>query len=140
MWHTLNTIETLDSGEWRTETQVPVESSWFCGHFPGDPILPGIAQLGMAFEAATRALGEAIRVTGFSRIKFKKIIRPGDCLDIVILPKKDLPGLYAFRIAVGGDIACSGTMTLEKCNDPVRSGGITSEQGVGYNDQKQQHR
>jgi 3-hydroxyacyl-[acyl-carrier-protein] dehydratase len=124
MWHTLNTVETLDSGEWRAETQVPAESSWFSGHFPGDPILPGIAQLGMAFEAACRALGGRYRVTGFSRIKFKKMIRPGDILNIFIKPKRDLPGQYAFRITAGDDIACSGTMTLEKSNNPAQCGGV----------------
>ena len=124
MWHTLNTVETLDSGEWRAETQVPADSPWFSGHFPGDPILPGIAQLGMAFEAACRALGGRYRVTGFNRIKFKKMIRPGDVLNIFIMPKRDLPGQYAFRITAGDDIACSGAMTLEKCNNPARSGGV----------------
>jgi 3-hydroxymyristoyl/3-hydroxydecanoyl-(acyl carrier protein) dehydratase len=98
---------------------VPVESSWFSGHFPGDPILPGIAQLGMAFEAVSRVLGEGFKVAGFSRIKFKKMIRPGDCLKITIQPKKDLPGQYAFRITDGDDIACSGSMTLEKRSDPI---------------------
>ena len=119
MWHDLNTVETLETGEWYTEVQLPPESSWFPGHFPGDPILPGIAQLGMVYEAACQALNERFRVVGFSRIKFKKMIRPGDCLKITVLPKKNLPGLYAFRIVVGDDIACSGTMALEKRNDPV---------------------
>jgi 3-hydroxyacyl-[acyl-carrier-protein] dehydratase len=124
MWHATNAVETLQTGEWYTEVRLPPESSWFPGHFPGDPILPGIAQLGMAYEAVCRALGERFRVSGFSRIKFKKIVRPGDCLKITVLPKKDLPGQYAFRIAAGDDIACSGTMTLEKRNDPVRPGGV----------------
>lgn len=124
MWHSLNMVEPLDSGEWRAEARVPEDSSWFSGHFPGDPILPGIAQLGMAFEAASLALGAGVRATEFNRVKFKKIIRPGDCLEIIIQAKKDLPGLHAFRITAGGDVACSGTMTLEKCNDPVQSGGV----------------
>lgn len=119
MWHALGTIEMLPTGEWYTEVQVPAESSWFSGHFPGDPILPGIAQLGMVHEAACKALGGGFRVAGFSRIKFKKIIRPGDCLKMTVLPKKDLPGLYAFRIVTGDDIACSGAMALERRNDPV---------------------
>ena len=124
MWHAIDTVKTLDTGEWYTEVQVPTESSWFSGHFPGDPILPGIAQLGMACEAALKALGEGFRVAGFSRIKFKKIIRPGDCLKISVLPKKELPGLYAFRIVVGDDIACNGTMALEKRNDSLYPGGV----------------
>jgi 3-hydroxymyristoyl/3-hydroxydecanoyl-(acyl carrier protein) dehydratase len=124
MWHSIDTVETLQTGEWCTEVQLPPESSWFPGHFPGDPILPGIAQLGMAYEAVCRALGERFRVAGFSRVKFKKIIRPGDCLKINVLQRKDLPGQYAFRIVAGDDVACSGTMALEKRNDPAGLGGV----------------
>jgi 3-hydroxymyristoyl/3-hydroxydecanoyl-(acyl carrier protein) dehydratase len=121
MWHSLDIVETLDSGEWRAEARVPKDSSWFVGHFPGDPILPGIAQMGMAFETVSRVLGEGIRVSRFNRIKFKKIIRPGDCLEIVIQAKKDVPGLYAFQIMTGGEIACSGTMAIEQCHNHGQS-------------------
>jgi 3-hydroxymyristoyl/3-hydroxydecanoyl-(acyl carrier protein) dehydratase len=124
MWHTLDTVRKLDTGEWCTDVQVPAESSWFSGHFPGDPILPAIAQLGMTFEAACQAMGEGFRVAGFSRIKFKKIVRPGDCLKISVLPKRDLPGQYAFRISVGDDIACTGTIALERRSDPVDPGRV----------------
>ncbi len=117
-------LKRIETGEWYTEVHLPPESSWFPGHFPGDPILPGIAQLGMVYEAACKALDERFRVVGFSRIKFKKMIRPGDCLKITVLPQKNRPGLYAFRITAGDDIACTGTMTLEKRNDPVNPGGV----------------
>jgi len=124
MWHDLKTVETLDTGDWYTEVPLPLESSWFPGHFPGDPILPGIAQLAMVYEAACRGLGERFRVVGFSRVKFKKIIRPGDCLKITVLSKKNLPGLYAFRIVDGDDLACTGTLALETRNDPADAGGV----------------
>jgi 3-hydroxymyristoyl/3-hydroxydecanoyl-(acyl carrier protein) dehydratase len=124
MWHTIDRVETLATGEWCAEVQVPSESSWFSGHFPGDPILPGIAQLGLACDTALKALGEHFRVRGFSRIKFRKIIRPGDRLKICVRPKTELSDLYAFRIMVGDDLACSGAMMLEKRGDPVFSGGI----------------
>jgi 3-hydroxyacyl-[acyl-carrier-protein] dehydratase len=114
MWHAIETIETIDTGGWCAEVQVPAESAWFSGHFPGDPILPGIAQLGMACEVLRRGAGEGFRLAGFSRIKFKKIIRPGDCLKISVMPKKDFPDAYTFRIVVGADIACSGAMALAR--------------------------
>lgn len=111
-WHAIGPLETLAPGEWRAAVQVPAESDWFAGHFPGDPILPGIAQLGMVREIAGRALGDHARLSGFSRIKFKKIIRPGDGLTITLTCRTDLPGMVAFRIESGADIACSGTLTL----------------------------
>ncbi len=116
MWHLLGQIEISDAGEIRTEVQVPAESLWFSGHFPGEPILPGIAQLGIVFDAVRRAKGGNFGITGFSRVKFKKIIRPGDRMQIAIVPGKDKEGSYAFRILTGEDLACSGTMRLEQRN------------------------
>jgi 3-hydroxyacyl-[acyl-carrier-protein] dehydratase len=132
MWHVLGSIETSETGEWVTEVQVPPESLWFSGHFPGDPVLPAIAQLGMVFDAVCKGSGFPFRIAGFSRVKFKKIIRPGDCLKITIRSKKDQEGVVAFRILIGDDIACTGSMTLEKRNDPLspREGIKSIEQGA----------
>jgi 3-hydroxyacyl-[acyl-carrier-protein] dehydratase len=117
MWHELGGIETSKTGEWFTEVQVPPESLWFSGHFPGYPVLPAIAQLGMVLEAVCKASGVRFRIAGISRVKFRKMIRPGECLKITILPRKDQEGVYTFRILTGDDIACSGAMALEKRND-----------------------
>jgi 3-hydroxyacyl-[acyl-carrier-protein] dehydratase len=119
MWHVLGSIETSETGEWVTEVRVAPESLWFSGHFPGDPVLPAIAQLGMVFDAVCKESGLPFRVTGFSRVKFKRIIRPGECLKILVLPKKDQEDVYAFRILVGDDVACTGSMALQKHDDPL---------------------
>jgi 3-hydroxymyristoyl/3-hydroxydecanoyl-(acyl carrier protein) dehydratase len=66
-----------------------------------------------------KALGCQISISGFSRIKFKKMIRPGDCLKVIITPKDDRQGVYVFRIVAGDDLACSGNMTLGKRNDTL---------------------
>jgi 3-hydroxyacyl-[acyl-carrier-protein] dehydratase len=122
-WHAVGPVEARATGEWCTEVRVPEESAWFAGHFPGDPILPGIAQLGMVHEMAGRALGERFRLSGLSRIKFKKILRPGDRLRITLTPRAGLPGMLAFRIDSGEDIACSGTLSFES-TDPVAPDGV----------------
>ena len=116
-WHVLGRVETSDTGEMRTEVRIAPESLWFSGHFPEEPILPGIAQLGIAYDTVCKALGCHISITGFSRVKFKKIIRPGDCLKVIITPKEDGEAVYVFRIIAGDELACSGTMTLGRRND-----------------------
>jgi 3-hydroxymyristoyl/3-hydroxydecanoyl-(acyl carrier protein) dehydratase len=116
-WYVLDRVETSDTGEMHTELRIPPESLWFSGHFPGEPILPGIAQLGIAYDAVCKALGCRINISGFSRVKFKKIIRPGDSLKVIITPKEDRQGVYLFRIVAGDDLACSGSMTLGKRTD-----------------------
>jgi len=113
-WHVLGRLEISDTGEMHTDVRIPPESLWFSGHFPGEPVLPGIAQLGIAYDAVCQALGGQISITGFSRVKFKKMVRPLDCLKVIITPKEDREGVYVFRIVAGDDLACSGTMTLGK--------------------------
>ncbi len=83
-WHVLGRVETSDTGEMHTDVQIPPESLWFSGHFPGEPVLPGIAQLGIAYDAVCQALGGQISITGFSRVKFKKMVRPLDCLKVFV--------------------------------------------------------
>ena len=94
------------------------QSSWFSGHFPDNPILPGIAQLKMVADliAASRASGnEAVHLTGLSRIKFRKIVRPGELLDIhaTFVQIKEQ---YVFRITSGTDEVCSGVILFAKKN------------------------
>jgi len=92
-------------------TRVRVDGNWSCfsGHFPGDPVLPGIAQLDMVAECISAARDGQVSVTGLSRVKFRKIVRPGELLDIHITysSKKDH---YAFRITSADEDVCSGNM------------------------------
>lgn len=89
------------------------DSPWFSGHFPDDPILPGIAQLEMVADLIAASSENNLRMTGLSRIKFRKIVRPGELLDIHAAPgnKKDQ---YAFRITSSNEEVCSGTMLFGK--------------------------
>jgi len=63
--------------------RIPVDLLAFQGHFPGDPVLPGIAQLlNLALDrthALWPELGQPRRVT---RLKFRQKIGPGDLLEV----------------------------------------------------------
>ena len=56
----------------------------FAGHFPGNPILPGVVQIDWAIEAAGDAFTStsAAAFRGMSRIKFKTPVRPGTWLQL----------------------------------------------------------
>jgi len=88
-------------------------SPLFNGHFPGDPVLPGIGQIYMVTELVSVALGEREPLLGVSRVKFRKIIRPGDLLDISVV-RSNKQGRYAFRITAGEDEICSGMIRFQQ--------------------------
>ena len=50
---------------------------YFEGHFPGWPILPGVAQVQMVFTEAARYLKTPLSVSCVSNLKFMSLIRPG---------------------------------------------------------------
>ncbi len=54
-----------------------------------------------------------VQMTGLSRIKFRKIVRPGEILDIhaTFVQIKEQ---YVFRITSGNDEVCSGVMLFAK--------------------------
>lgn len=100
-----------EAAELTREVSVPAESIWFQGHFPGDPLLPGIAQLHLVMETIRGALKTDIRLVGLKRVRFKRVIRPREAIAIAVGPVQDKPGLYRFQLTVEGETACSGLMT-----------------------------
>jgi 3-hydroxymyristoyl/3-hydroxydecanoyl-(acyl carrier protein) dehydratase len=100
-----------EDGTLSAEVYVPAGASWFDGHFPGWPVLPGIAQLGMVYELVRHALDGPVRVAEVSRVRFKQRIAPDDRLTVVAELRPG-GGRYAFRITRGDEVVCTGTMTV----------------------------
>jgi len=99
----------MEEGKMATSVTVAAHSPWFSGHFPNDPILPGIAQLKMVADLISASGKGNLRMTGVSRVKFRKIVRPEELLDIHVTcgNKKDQ---YNFKITSGNEDVCSGWM------------------------------
>lgn len=105
-------VKQTEQTEISREISVPPDSPWFSGHFPGEPILPGIAQLQLVFDAIRDFLGEELTISSLKRVRFKQIIRPDDRMKISIKP--DEKNKYSFTVTVNSEISCSGIMTVMK--------------------------
>lgn len=92
-------------------------SPWFDGHFPGQPILPGIAMIAMAFDAvrAKEAReGNCIRLKSVKRVRFKKPVRPDEPFTLSLKREQKESGVsYNFTILLGGEVACTGILHVE---------------------------
>ena len=113
-WYSLTNIKRSSSNEILADAVVSGNSPWFSGHFPGEPILPGVALLGMVFDAIKQVCGENFKISRVKRIKFKQIIMPGDKIQIIAREKNSDNSLYTFQVMVDSKIACNGIMTVEK--------------------------
>jgi hypothetical protein len=92
--------------EARFDLELDPDLRWFDGHFPTQPILPGVAQLHIAALIAEDAWGEAVAGREMSRVKFRHVMQPGDKVTLVL--EKKGAGRIDFRYAQGNEIMASG--------------------------------
>jgi 3-hydroxyacyl-[acyl-carrier-protein] dehydratase len=119
----IGTVERSDEG-WRAEVEVGKDSSWFEGHFPGEPILPAVGQVDLVARLAAR-IGEqegAILAGRFlaalGTLRLSSPVRPGDRL-VVSLTRPDEHGAARFHLAqaAGGRIS-DGTASWAPADPP----------------------
>lgn len=115
----LKEINRSKENEISTDIHIPSDSPWFDGHFPGEPILPGVAQIGMVFDAIRKAHNQDLIISGVRRVRFKRMIRPDDRLKIIATPLRKEMGAYSFRILIQDETVCSGVMTVAYPKDPA---------------------
>lgn len=102
------TPEGADTARFRYH--VPADSPYFDGHFVGDPILPGVAQISDIVvdrvEALWPELGAPVEIP---RMKFSLPIRPGDDLDVTLTHRTGEESVR-FSITVKGEPASAGQL------------------------------
>jgi 3-hydroxymyristoyl/3-hydroxydecanoyl-(acyl carrier protein) dehydratase len=76
----------------------------FCGHFPGNPVLPGVLQVDLAIRLGREAYGPLGAFTALERIKFLEPIRPGETLELhlVLVTDPVEPGLRFHYLGQSG--------------------------------------
>jgi 3-hydroxyacyl-[acyl-carrier-protein] dehydratase len=107
---------------------VTVNEDMFNGHFPGQPIMPGVlileaaAQLSgiLAFETrGTRPSdGKNYLFGGIEKARFKRPVVPGDRLDIISTIGAQRSRMVKFNIEayVDEEVACSAKITVFEQN------------------------
>ncbi len=99
----------MSEGSRRFRVEIPRESPWFEGHFPGHPILPGIAHLAVA----ERALGSLAAVRF---LKLRRPVTPGDVLDLAVRESDD--GWVQFELRRGEETVSGGTVRIGPVDSP----------------------
>lgn len=87
----------------------------FSGHYPDFPVLPGVLQCEAAFQAGavliaktqTVAEGEVPVVTRQNNTKFRRLVRPGETLDIEVELTERLQNAFFLtgKVSVDGKVS-----------------------------------
>jgi 3-hydroxymyristoyl/3-hydroxydecanoyl-(acyl carrier protein) dehydratase len=122
-WLPLKDIRTTREGFWESDVRFSPSSEWFSGHFDEFPLVPGVALLALVAEVVKRQgneQGRLLKVSGFSRVRFKRLVFPDKELriSVAVMP----PGSEAelvFHLSCNGHTVAQGVL---KANEEVSSG------------------
>lgn len=116
---------------------VTVNEPFFQGHFPGNPVMPGVLQLECMAQVAgiliLRVRGNADRVTPYfmaiDKVKFRRIVQPGDQLrvEVDILRLRPSQSRFVARCLVDGQVASEAEMLCMIRKDDDGEGGEDNE-------------
>lgn len=118
----IDEVEEYKPGESAIAYKYVKEEEWyFKGHFPGNPIMPGVliteslAQTGaIAILSLEENKGKNALFGGIDKMKFKKIVIPGDKLklEVKIINKKGPIGVGEAIATVEDKIVAKGKLTF----------------------------
>jgi 3-hydroxyacyl-[acyl-carrier-protein] dehydratase len=116
----IETVKDVRPGESAVceKTFVP-EEPFFRGHFPGDPLVPGVIiteALAQTAGIAGGQEGRGFRLTAIKGMKFLRPVRPGDRLNLSARKIASVGGLWQFDVAafVGEEKVAEGVVVLSE--------------------------
>ena len=118
----IDTIEELESGKRAVGKKcVTVNEPFFMGHFPGNPVMPGVliiealAQVGaVAILSQDEFKGKTAYFAGINNVRFREKVVPGDVLmlETEIIKSKGSIGVGKAIATVNGKKAAEAELTF----------------------------
>jgi len=116
----LDEVLVLEPGS-RVVARKTVTEEDCAGHFPGNPIMPGVKMVEALAQAGAVAVlseeanrGKLALFAGIDKVRFKRIVRPGDelRLECDLEAVRGPIGRGKARATVDGELAVRGTLTF----------------------------
>jgi acyl-coenzyme A synthetase/AMP-(fatty) acid ligase len=73
------------------------DATAFDGHFPGLAVVPGFVQIDWVMEAATRLSGHPVALRGLEAVKFRRLLRPQETIELRVTLGADHVGFRLVR-------------------------------------------
>lgn len=101
-------VQQTADDEVQLRLDVPPLLACFADHFPGEPLLPGVVQLGWAVQLAGQQFGIGTPLSQVVQLKFQRPVRPG--CELVLHLKRRSTLEIAFRYADSQRDCASGRL------------------------------
>jgi len=116
---------------------VTINESFFPGHFPKEPVMPGVllleamAQVGgiLLVTKVPEAKGKTIYLMGMDRIRFRKPVVPGDQLrlEMELVKMRSKMAVMDGKAFVDGEKVCEARIMATAVDEPVNPPGSVSK-------------
>ncbi|WP_288459840.1 3-hydroxyacyl-ACP dehydratase [uncultured Chryseobacterium sp.] len=83
-FYTLKSYEKTDSGSFTAQISLNKDHDIFKGHFPGNPVTPGVCMMQIVKELTEEFTGSSLFLKTASNVKFMAIINPFETPDLKI--------------------------------------------------------
>ena len=113
-------VEELILGEKVTAVKnVTINESFFKGHFPNNPVMPGVLIIETLAQAASililkdpNFLGKTAYLGAIHNARFRKVVRPGDVLklEVTMEKQKENMGVVKAKALVDGKKVCTAEL------------------------------
>ena len=95
---------------WRGEAAVTADLAVLEGHFPKEPIVPGLAQLLWADTLSRRVFADHTATAEIRNLKFARLTVPGDRLRVALVREIQARSRVAFRFTSDAGTHSSGVL------------------------------
>ena len=96
------------------------ENEYFCtGHFPGNPIVPGVIQCEIMAQSCALLVKDEIKgkttlYTGIDKVRFKQVVKPGDLCEVTARLKNRRGNIFYCEsvLKVNDNLCCKGELSF----------------------------
>lgn len=111
---------------------VPAGGTWFEGHFPGRPILPGVAELALILDALANATHTPPALQGIAFARLRRLVLPGERLELATRERD--AARQRFELKHAGRLVANGELVLgpplEAAAAATDIGGVAADTGL----------
>ena len=108
-------LENTDEGKYTVVVFLNKEHDIFKGHFPGNPVTPGVCMMQIIKELTQEILGSSLIMTSSSNVKFMALINPE--VNPTLKLDLEISGDLTTEIKVKNTTSFDETVALKLTND-----------------------
>lgn len=116
-FYTLETHDKSENGSFNAKIKLNQDHSIFKGHFPGNPVTPGVCMMQIVKELTEEFTGKKLFLKSASNVKFMAIINPFETPDLdlnLIITASDTECKVKNTTSFGETIALKMSVTYTK--------------------------